>query len=289
MRMSVGYYDAVQDEAIGLLYARLDDLCDRAARGTVAISAFLTPREAMYASRHLSSRIAAGTACLFGGFAYAERCRAVILPDYLEGMTDADALSADPVAALEAIGFSELAGEVRDAVTMLCIRGSGYRTLTHRDYLGSVLGLGVERDAVGDVLVDPEAESPTAYLVTDARMAEFLLTDLCRVATDTVKVSRLPAGATVSVERRRAPIHDTVASPRLDCVVAALCNLSREAAQNAIRGGLVELNYEPVADCDRTVEPPATLSVRGVGKFSVEDISGETRKGRIRLTAAKYL
>lgn len=289
MPMSVTCYNPSWDEAISLLYARLDDLCDRAAHGTVAISAFLTPREGMYASRHLSSRIAVGTAFLYGGFANAERRRAVILPDYVEGMTDADALSADPVTVLEALGLSDLADEVRNAVTVVCIRGSGYRALSHRDYLGSVLGLGVERDAIGDVLVDPEAESPTAYLVTDARMADFLLTDLCRAGNDAVKVSRLPAGASVNIERRRTPIHDTVASPRMDCVVAALCNLSREGAQNAIRGGLVELNYEPVSDCDRTVEPPATLSVRGVGKFAVEAISGETRKGRIRLTAAKYL
>lgn len=289
MPMSAEFYSPAHDEATRLLCARLDDLCDRAARGVAAVSAFLTPREAMYASRHLHARISAGTALLFGGFAHAERCRAVILPDYVEGMTDPVALAADPVAALEEVGLSELADTVRDAVTVLCIRGSGYRTLIHRDYLGSVLGLGVERDAVGDILVDPDAEPPSAYLVTDARMAEFLLSDLRRVGSDAVKVSRLPAGATVSLSRRLSPIHDTVASPRLDCVVAALCNLSREGAQNAIRGGLVELNYEPAADCDRTVEPPATISVRGVGKFAVEAIEGETRKGRIRLSAAKYV
>ena len=289
MPMSAICYDPSRDEAIGRLCARLDDLCDRAARGVVAISPFLTPREVLYASRHLRSRMEHGCACLWGGFPQAERRRVLILPDYVEGLTDPAALEADPVVALEALGLSELADEVRDSATLLCIRGSGYRALSHRDYLGSVLGLGLERDAVGDVVVDSDAETPLAYLVTDARMAEFLLTDLGRVATDAVKVSRLPAGETVRVVRRTTPIHDTVASPRLDCVVAALCNLSREGAQSAIREGLVELNYEPATDISHTVETPATLSVRGVGKFTVEAISGETRKGRIRLSAAKYV
>ncbi len=277
------------DESLERLCARLEDLCDRAAHGVVAVSAYLTPREGKYASRYLSSRMAAGTALLWGGYPAAERCRAVILPDYTEGMLSPEALAADPVAALEAAGLAELSDTVRDAAVLLCIRGSGFRALSHRDYLGSVLGLGLDRDAIGDVVVSADGDAPPcAYLVTDARMAAFLETDLKKVATDTVKVSRLPHGANVVPARRLSPIHDTVASPRLDCVVAALCNLSREAAQTVIRQGLVELDYEPVTAPDRTVEPPAVLSVRGVGKFAVESFDGETRKGRMRMSAGKY-
>ncbi len=278
------------DEAIGLLLARLDDLCDRAARGVAAVSPFLTPREGKYAARQLASRITAGTALLYGGFPMAERVRAIILPDYVEGMLAPDALAHDPIGTLEAVGLGELADALREAVTVVCIKGSGYRALSHRDFLGSVLGLGLDRDAIGDIVVSDADGTPVcAYLVTDARIAAFLMTDLRKVATDTVQVSCPPAGADVVPARRLAPIRDTVASERLDCVVAALCNLSRESAQNAVRGGLVELDYEPITDCDRTVEPPAILSVRGIGKFSVEAFCGETRKGRMRLSAGKYI
>ncbi len=289
MRMTDDVLHPSENEALTLLLARLDDLCDRAAHGVAAVSAFLTPREATVASRHLRARISDGRAFLFGGFVGAERVRVVILPDYVEGMTDPDALAADPAAALDARELSDLADTVRNAATVLCIRGSGYRALSHRDYLGSVLGLGIDRDAIGDIVVDADGATPIAYLVTDEKMAEFILTELKKVATDTVKVSKLPADAKVRPTRHLAPIRDTVASPRFDCVVAALCDLSREAAQNAIRGGLAELNYEPVTAIDRTVEPPATVSVRGVGKFSVESFDGETRKGRIRLVAGKYV
>ncbi len=276
------------DEAIALLLARLDDLCDRAAHGVAAVSAYLTPRESQYASRALAARISAGTAVLWGGFPTAERRRAIVLPDYTEGLTDPDRLAANPVAALEEAGLDDLADALREAVVVLTVRGSGYRALSHRDYLGSVLGLGLDRDAIGDIVV-ADGDTPCAYLVTDARIADFLVTDLKKVATDAVKVSRPADGLAQIPVRKLSPIRDTVASARLDCVVAALCNLSRDAAQNAIRQALVELNYEPVTDCDRTVEPPATLSVRGFGKFVVEGFDGETRKGRMRMVAGKYI
>lgn len=275
-----------QSEDIRLLLARMDDLCRRGERGEVAVSSFLTPREAKYAAAHLSARIRAGTAVLWGGYDSAERVRVVILPDYTEGFVDSARLAEDPMAALREVGLDDPADALAEAVCVVRIRGSGFRDLSHRDYLGSVLGLGLERDAIGDILVtDPH----TAYLITSDRTADFLLTSLEKVATDTVKVERLPTGTPLASARRLQPVSDTVASERLDCVVAALCNLSREKAQMAVRSGIVELDYEPCEACDTTVEAPAIISVRGYGKFAVHAFDGTTRKGRIRLVAGKYV
>ena len=69
----------------------------------------------------------------------------------------------------------------------------------------------------------------------------------------------------------------------------ALCNLSREKAQMAVKSGIVELDYEAVEDCSATVDAPAVISVRGFGKFAVHAFDGTTRKGRIRLVAGKYV
>ena len=109
------------------------------------------------------------------------------------------------------------------------------------------------------------------------------------MATDTVKVGRVPEGTPLAGTRRLQPISDTVASERLDCVVAALCNLSREKAQMTVRSGLCELDYEAVEDCSATVTAPAVISVRGYGKFAVHAFDGTTRKGRVRLVAGKYI
>ena len=279
-------YTAIQDEVIRLLLSRLDDLCGRGERGEAAVSPYLTPREAKYARSRLSARLAAGTAVLWGGYPEAERVRAVILPDYAEGLVDPTALTSDPVAALTDAGLDDLAEIIRGAVCPVLVKGSGFRELSHRDYLGSVLGLGLERDAFGDILM-PDTHS--AILLTDTRVGDFLTTQLEKVATDTVKVSRLPEGTALTGTRRLQPITDTVASERLDCVVAALCNLSREKAQMAVKSGLVELDYEAVEDCSATVDAPAVISVRGFGKFAVHAFDGTTRKGRIRLVAGKYV
>ena len=275
-----------RDEGLGRLLARLDDLCDKAARGEWAATPYLTPREAKYARARLSARIESGCAVVWGGYPEAERVRAVILPDYTEGLVDPAALMSDPAAALRDAGLDDLAETVLGAVCPVQVRGSGFRELSHRDYLGSVLGLGLERDTVGDILIP---DSHSAILLTDTRVGDFLITQLEKVATDTVRVSRLPEGTALTGTRRLQPITDTVASERLDCVVAALCNLSREKAQMAVRSGLVELDYEAVEACDTTVEAPAVISVRGYGKFAVHAFDGTTRKGRIRLVAGKYV
>ena len=286
MSQPVNFEIIRRDEGLGRLLARLDDLCDKAARGEWAATPYLTPREAKYARARLSARIESGCAVVWGGYPEAERVRAVILPDYTEGLVDPAALMSDPAAALRDAGLDDLAETVLGAVCPVQVRGSGFRELSHRDYLGSVLGLGLERDTVGDILIP---DSHSAILLTDTRVGDFLITQLEKVATDTVRVSRLPEGTALTGTRRLQPITDTVASERLDCVVAALCNLSREKAQMAVRSGLVELDYEAVEACDTTVEAPAVISVRGYGKFAVHAFDGTTRKGRIRLVAGKYV
>ena len=286
MSQPVNFEIIRRDEGLCRLLARLDDLCDKAARGEWAATPYLTPREAKYARARLSARIESGCAVVWGGYPEAERVRAVILPDYTEGLVDPAALMSDPAAALRDAGLDDLAETVRGAVCPVQVRGSGFRELSHRDYLGSVLGLGLERDTVGDILIP---DSHSAILLTDTRVGDFLITQLEKVATDTVRVSRLPEGTALTGTRRLQPITDTVASERLDCVVAALCNLSREKAQMAVRSGLVELDYEAVEACDTTVEAPAVISVRGFGKFAVHSFDGTTRKGRIRLVAGKYM
>lgn len=282
----MSHYVSWQSEDIRLLLSRLDDLCRRGERGEAAFTTFLTPREAKYAASYLGPRLRAGTALLWGGYPEAERVRVMILPDYTEGLTSPEALAQSPISALRDAGLDDLADALENAVCPLAIRGSGFCELSHRDYLGSVLGLGLERSAIGDILV-PDPHS--AILLTSTLTADFLLTGLSKVSTDTVKTARPPADTPLDATRKLRPVTDTVASERLDCVVAALCNLSREKAQTAVRSGLVELDYEPCEACDTTVEAPATVTVRGFGKFVVQGFDGVTKKGRIRLVAGKYV
>lgn len=280
------------DPEILTLYARLEDISRLAERGEMAMTAFLTPRESMYAASYCASRVKEGTAFLWSGFPLlknqspAERRRMVLLPDYTAGFLSPDELSRDPRQALIDAGFDDLAEKLVSSACVLFVKGSRFCELTHRDYLGSVLGLGLERDVMGDISV---MDKYSAYMVLKKEMADFVAANLTKVAHDTVKVSYLPADFSMPTARLSVTVRDTVASARLDCVVAALTNFSREKAQTAIKSGLVDLNYETVDATDTAVEPPCVLSVRGVGKFSVVAFDGETKKGRMRLVAEKYV
>ena len=113
--------------------------------------------------------------------------------------------------------------------------------------------------------------------------------NLERVGRDKVKVYRIDFDESILPERKVLKINDTVASARLDCVVASLCSLSRERAKEKITSSLVELNYECEERPDRIIDTPSVISVRGVGKFRVISLSDVTRKGRYRLVGEKFL
>ena len=263
-------------EARDLPEARLGDAIRRRDSGSVAHLSFLTMAERRRAERILNARGMRDAYWFWGGHPTAERACLFLLPDYLVVILPEDATER------EAAYFDYLADEVKDTVVPLLIKGSGFRNLSHRDYLGAILGLGLERDAIGDIAVQDEH---SAILFCPRTLADFLIGELTKVGSDTVRCRECIIDQTFTDGKKYRPISDTVASPRLDCVVAALCNLSREAAQGAVRSGLVEVDFEPEERVDAVLEPPVTVSVRGHGRFVLRSFDGETRKGRLRLRA----
>lgn len=263
------------------LLARLRDAVEKCDRGSIATLPFLTPRTHKQAERALRAMGAWEQSFFFGGYPEAERVCLFLLPDYYNAM-----LGASPCECPVDLLLATLADELCETVQAVRIVGSGYRILTHRDYLGSILGLGLERDALGDIAVQNDRE---AVVFCPRTIKEFLMENLTKVASDTVKCKTYELDEHFTDGKQYRPISDTVASPRLDCVVAALTNLSREAAQNAIRTGLVEVDFEPEERTDLTLTPPVTLSVRGYGRFLLRAFDGETRKGRLRLRADQLI
>ena len=259
-----------------LFEARIEDAIRRRDAGSVTHIPFLTMRQRRRAEHLLDMRGMRGAYWFWGGHNGAERACLFLLPEYLTAI-----LPEDEVERQDAIK-EYLADEIADAVMSLSIKGSGFRNLSHRDYLGAVLGLGIERDAIGDVAVQDEHN---AILFCPRTLGAFLIGELNKVGSDTVRCRECVIDETFTDGKKYRPISDTVASARLDCVVAALCNLSREAAQGAVRGGLVEVDYEPEERVDTVLEPPITVSVRGHGRFILRSFDGETKKGRLRLKA----
>ena len=261
-----------EDKDLKILFARLDDLCRSAEQGTPVSSCFLSPRELYFGAEYLCRHGFIGRYLEWGGYELAERKKLIVLPDYMEG------------AAMPELADYGYESDVC-ALRVVC---SGYVNVTHRDLLGSILGLGIERDVVGDIVL-LDGDRPEAIVLCESSIAEYITANLIKVGRDTVKVSPSRLDESFLPKRRLLPINDTVASARLDCIVASVLSLSREKAREAVVSGIVELNYETEERPDRTVIAPAILTVRGYGKFKINSVSELTRKGRFRLYAEKYI
>lgn len=155
--------------------------------------------------------------------------------------------------------------------------------LSHRDFLGALLGLGLQRDALGD------------FLLEDGRCVFFIKEELCPFVLEQLKkVGRtgvvLRQGAELPLPQGRGfdKFSFVVASLRLDCVVAALTGLSREKAAVIITSGLVACNAEPAHAVSQPVHAGDKLSVRGKGKFVIDTADAVTKKGRLRIYGRKY-
>ena len=259
-----------------LFEARINELAKRAEQYREGYCAFLTPKEQIIASSILARGKYDCVSFFFGGFDGSERNRLFVIPEYaaIEGEYNAENI-------LE--NYEEL---VSEAVCAVKVSGSGYKKLTHRDYLGSLLGLGIERGVVGDIAVLDEF---SAVIFCDKKISEYILLELKKIGSDTVKVSPFPLSHEFKVKREFQSISDTVASARLDCVVSSLCGVSREKAQGFIRVGAVDLDYFTEERPDRGVSEGSIISVRGHGKFVVVSLSEQTKKGRLRLLANKYI
>ena len=265
----------------GLLEARLFDSIEKCDKGQVAVLGYLTPREYYAAKKLLTSAGRAKDAFFFGGYDGAERVCLFLLPDYLTALLSSS-VSSSPKEEVLAL----IESEAREAIFPIRIAGSGFRTFSHRDYLGSILALGVERDSFGDIALQNEHE---AVVFCTRSMANFFIEALERVGSDGVKVTPYQIDPSFTDGRRYETIRDTVASQRLDCVVAALTNTSREEAKRLIESGLVEVEFEPIQKTDLLLLPPLSLSVRGYGRYRLLSFDGKTKKDRLRMIADRLV
>jgi len=251
-----------------ILYSHHLDLMLRAEnRNVVTVSGFLTEAEANGAEAML--RVAGCRNVLFfGGYPEAERKCAVFLTDYC----DADAVMQTP--SLAEMIYAEAKVNKFDA---------GDADFSHRDVLGSLMGLGIERDVIGDIM----AEGGTAVMVVKSSIADYLKENLTKIGRYRVEIT-LHEQYTVTPKTDFEESYDTVASMRLDAVVASIFKTSRGGASDAIGGGLVAVNGVAVTKSDLTVKEGDKLSLRGRGKAVVDALDGLSKKGRIRFRYRRY-
>ena len=282
------YGSAVCGDEERLLLARAAELSQRSERGEVTATSFLTPRQQRLIYDDQTRSGAADSLFLWGGFKGAQRRIAMFLPRWItDGAAPAGAFSQAReehfVSLLASCGCEEY---LHEFTVPVCLSGSGYASLGHRDWLGSLTALGIKRQVLGDIAVENDS---SAYVFAKPEAAAFIVKEMKSAGRDRVKAEFAPEGVQICPNLSFEKLVSSVASPRLDGVVRALCGVSREAAAEIVSGGAAELNYLPVQDADRRVCAGDVLSVRGYGKFIIDRCEDETRRGRIRLEARKYI
>ena len=250
-----------------LLIARLEDKIQQAADNYMLTSGdFLDMHQRKVAEDYCKSRKLPVRYAFYGGYEDAERCMPVFLPDYIElpegGMPDE---------------VSELLRIIRVTVP------KGSRTLTHRDYLGSLLALGLDREVTGDILVrrPDEKTGGGADIIVESGVAEFIEMNYDKAGRASLAVQVLPVGELDMGTQNMAQKQDTVASLRLDNIVASAFALSRAKAAEAIRRGIVSVNSVEALKVDQEVGEGDRIVVRGKGKAVLAEAGGRSRKDRI--------
>ena len=247
-----------------MVLARALDQMDRAANRSIPCATqFLSP-----AQRAALAPVLAASGhpkhLFHGGFSGAERTICIFLPDWQE---PEDWAADEELAAIEA-AYPPTGAD-----------------LTHRDLLGGLMGVGLTREKVGDILVN----EASAQIVCLKEAAPIILSQFDQAGRYRLKLKEISLADLTPAPAEVKLIHDTVAALRLDAVLASGFSLARGKAADAVTGGRVSVNHRECLKPDKPVEEGDVLTCRGLGKCVVKTVGGQSRKGRIIIEIERYL
>ncbi len=243
----------------GLVIARLTDAMEACKkRNYPCFIGFLNESEISSAVKYLTREHFSGYR-LFGGYENSERCM---------------------------LGISSNSEYIEDYYYPLCGISFRYKKeykLGHRDFLGSLMSLGIKREAVGDILT---GEGETVIFVK-RELRDYIITQISKIGGVGVSAQEWNGGCLP----RKCDFENlvfTVSSARLDNIVSAVLSLGREKSAEQIRQGRVFVNSAEAVNVSRILKEGDKISVRGYGKFLLKGFSGLTKKGRLKINIKKY-
>ena len=262
----------IQEKEMQFLEKRLIELSRTAfQRDIITYSDFMNLNEQNILHSLPKNRLFTRYQC-FGGYDTAERQMAAFIPDALYLRYGKERL--DP----------------EDAVYPFCavkiapLHRKYAEQLSHRDYLGTVLGLGIERSKTGDIILGDE----DAVIFVHKDMKDLLLNELDRVRHTSVS-SCVVLPEEISYAPRCEEIRGTVASIRLDSLLALAFSSSRTKLSGLIEGARVFLNGKLITENGYQPNEGDVISVRGMGKFRFAETGGRTKKNRQYVVLYKYI
>ena len=245
-----------------VLLAKLWDKINAGIRRCIpANTPFLSPRE-LEMAKFLFGEVPG--LCAFGGYEDAERKMLIYLPEYLdeESLYDEDA-------------------------PLVCLRATFFENdvLSHRDFLGALMGAGIARETVGDICV---GKGCCDFFVT-AEIAPYIIQNFLSAGRTKLHISQIPLRDARIPESEVKEIKDTLASLRLDSVISSGFRIGRSLAAQYVSGGKAAIDGLPCEKPDKAVAEGCKISVRGLGKIKLVSINGKTKKDRISVTIHRYV
>lgn len=261
----------MEEKTRDFLAGRIKDLAKRAyMNGFVTNTVFLSMSEQACFYQILASEgvpqnvheYCGAEYVIYGGFDEAERAVVCFLPDYLDAETF-------------------LLSEKEEQSIISCIHIAPLNNkfaykLTHRDYLGALMNMGIERDQIGDIM----AGEKEAYVFATPEIASMIEKELVRIKHTSVNCSIVNAGE-CDIRPRFQEISGSVASERCDAILALVYHLSRSEAQKLIENEFVFIDGRTAYSGGYDLKPGTRVSVRGHGKFIYDGQTGISRKGRL--------
>lgn len=237
------------------LIARIDDLIYQNIKYDKNVSTnFLNQEELAIVKRHLSNK------CLYkidGGYTDAEYCKVIFLKDKEDDFSD--------------------------VVCLIAYYDKRFIDISHRDILGALMALSINRNSVGDFW----ATDDKIVLYTTELFSKFIIENFTSISK--INVSFKKSDINLIREVKTEAFERIISSNRLDNIVSAICNCSRSKASSMIKSELVKVNHIVIAQTSKLCNNNCVISIRGYGRFLYKGVLKTTKKDKILVQIEKYI
>lgn len=199
---------------------------------------------------------------LFPSFEHGERKVFILYPDYLEGINKDEYISG-----------------------LRIYNRSKFKNLDHKDYLGALMSLGIDRSRTGDIYVYEDY----ADVVLHSDISDYIIYNLDKIGHNKIEVEKIKIDQVNFKEQEHIILNINSSSMRIDNVVKHLSNKSRETASDMIRAGNVKVNYQVVERIATEIEEGDMISISKFGRFKISKLSGITKSGKNKIEIKHYV
>lgn len=169
--------------------------------------------------------------------------------------------------------------DIKNMISFLRIEYSN-ANLSHKDFLGAILNMGITRAKIGDIYVHNEY----AFVIVKNEIKDYLLYNLTKVSNFNVKIREIQRDDLKIVEEKYKEINKFVSSLRLDTIISTICNISRQNSLKLIKSDRIKVNYKPVNKPSIELNEGDLISARGYGRSIFHSINGTSKKGNYNIT-----